>query len=192
MISPAICPNCGCELRNAPTRKSRCKQCKMILFVRSSPAWEAGVRKIVCQDEAEKIDALWAEENAKRRERQRVERARAAARNLEQIVGRKLPPELVVFATCCNAPLRQGDRMRLIQAGTRREWFMVADVRTRKLVHLASWPTSMSVTDASEGDIWRPILDRSTVCLSVDGTTGPVALDLRLPPDWMFKPWQLE
>lgn len=52
----AICPYCKCKLDKIPGRKTKCPKCKKDMYVRTNPK---GIRSVVTEEEAEKIDEEW-------------------------------------------------------------------------------------------------------------------------------------
>lgn len=189
MSAAVCCPSCGHALAKVPTRRGRCPHCGALMLMKSSPADAPGVKRLVGEDEAAEIDALWAARSAERRDALAAERAAASAARLEQILSTVLPRGLVLFAHRMHAPLRHGDRVRLIQAGERREWTLVTDLEASQLVHLAAWPPKVPTTDADEGDIWRTLVDHSSVFCCIQNSAREFSV--RVPERWEEEPWRL-
>jgi DNA-directed RNA polymerase subunit RPC12/RpoP len=189
MSTPACCPSCSHALAKVPTRRGRCPHCGALMLMKSSPNDPPGVKRLVGEDEAAQIDALWAAQNAERRDALATERVAASAARLEQILSTPLPRGLVLFAHRMHAPLRHGDLVRLIQAGERREWTLVADLEASQLVHLAVWPPEVPTTDADEGAIWRTLVDHSSVFCCIQNSAREFSV--RIPERWASEPWRL-
>ena len=57
----AICPNCGVTLEKLPQRKSKCKKCKEVIFVKRRPTDKT--KRLVTEAEAKIIEAEWEKHN---------------------------------------------------------------------------------------------------------------------------------
>lgn len=61
----AFCPSCGARLAKVPARKTKCPSCGGFIYLKRLP-WE-GEKRIVCEEEAVRIEAVWSARAAQSR-----------------------------------------------------------------------------------------------------------------------------
>ncbi len=189
MSASVCCPSCSQALAKVPARRGRCPHCGSLMLMKSSPADAPGVKRLVSEEEAAQIDALWAAQASERRDALAAERVAASAARLEQILSTPMPRGLVLFAHRMHVPLRHGDRVRFIQAGERRELTLVADLEALQLVHFEAWPPEVPTTDADEGGIWRSLVDHNSMFCFVQNSA--TEFSVRIPERWASEAWRL-
>jgi len=63
-MEPPVCPHCDALLTSEPKRKTKCKHCGELIFVRTRPA--DGEKTLTTESGAQEIDLQWEQYHAKR------------------------------------------------------------------------------------------------------------------------------